>query len=172
MNLYLSGSNRKENCYTILEQLKSEEDILISVHNKNIQYCKGCNVCQEKEKCIIQDDMHEIYDALANTKNIIIATPIYFNQITGLLKNIIDRFNASFNVLKGKTIYLITIGALSEEENVEVIKNINNYFQELCEIFECDFVFLRNFTSKEEDNVEMNYMDYQEIIQKLKELIS
>ncbi len=45
MILYISGSNRKKNCYKILEDLKCENDKLIALADKNIQYCLGCNTC-------------------------------------------------------------------------------------------------------------------------------
>lgn len=170
MNLYISGSNRKANCYQLLQDLKQDGDKVISLANKNIKYCIGCNACQEKERCILNDDMEEVYKDIEKADSIIIATPIYFNQITGILKNLIDRWNP-FTVtetLKGKTIYLITMGAMPEEENELVAENISNYFKEVCDIFECNYKFLRNFTTEREDKLIENYDNYMEIIKDLK----
>lgn len=173
MNIYISGSNRKGNCYRILQDLKKEDDIFVSLHNKNIKYCIGCNVCQENKKCVLKDDMEEIYEYIKKADSIVIATPIYFNQITGILKNVIDRWNpfTATESLKGKTIYLITTGAMPEDENESVVENISNYFKEVCEIFECNYKFLRNFTTEKEDNVIENYNDYTDIIDNLKNSI-
>lgn len=46
-----------------------------------------------KEYCVIDDDMQEIYEEILKADKIVIASPIYMNHITGLLKNVIDRFN-------------------------------------------------------------------------------
>lgn len=173
MNIYISGSNRKGNCYRILQDLKQEEDVFISLQNKNIKYCIGCNACQENKKCVLKDDMEEIYKYIEEADSIIIATPIYFNHITGILKNVIDRWNP-FTVtesLKGKTIYLITIGAMPEDENQSVVENISKYFEEVCDIFECNYKFLRNFTTEKEDDVIENYNDYINIIDEIKNSI-
>ena len=39
MDLYISGSNRKKNCYRILNDLKEKNDKLISLENISINYC-------------------------------------------------------------------------------------------------------------------------------------
>lgn len=113
MNLYINGSNREQNCYQILSDLKQENDILFSLADKSINYCLGCGACANylEDFCVIEDDMRELYQAMVEAENIIIATPIYMNHITGILKNVIDRwnpYNSHDELLRGKTIYLIT----------------------------------------------------------------
>lgn len=175
MNIYISGSNRKQNCYHILEDIKGEEDKLISLADKHIEYCLGCNCCINnlKKYCKIEDDMQEIYEDMLKADNIIIATPIYMNHIPGILKNVIDRLNpfCCHELLKGKKIYLITVGQLSEEENKEVAEGIEKYFQELSEFFYFDFVYLKNLSSgdiKQIDDIKRNYSNYGEIVKEIK----
>ncbi len=95
MNLYISGSNRKHNSYNFLKKIKEDEDVLYSLDDLNIKHCIGCNACQKNEenKCILNDDMKAIYDNIDKCNKIIIMSPIYMNHITGILKNVIDRFN-------------------------------------------------------------------------------
>ena len=133
MYLYISASNRKHNSYNLLSKLISENDIFLSLADLDIKYCIGCNVCQKNEEnqCVLKDDMNKIYDAISKCDYIIIMSPIYMNQITGILKNVLDRFNpycASEN-LKGKKIYLITVGQMSEEEQQEICNSIDNWFK-------------------------------------------
>ena len=113
MNLYINGSNRKQNCYQILSDLKQEEDILFSLADKSINYCLGCSSCINglENFCVIEDDMQELYQSMIEAEKIIIATPIYMNHITGILKNVIDRLNPFSNHgnLKGKKVYLFRI---------------------------------------------------------------
>ena len=91
--LYINGSNRKGNCSKILNDLKNKDDKLIELSDKSINYCLGCNACMNelKEYCVIDDDMQEIYEEILKVDKIVIASPIYMNHITGLLKNVIDR---------------------------------------------------------------------------------
>lgn len=177
--LYINGSNRKENCSRILNDLKNENDKLIELADKSINYCLGCNTCMNeiKEHCVIEDDMQEIYGEILKADKIVIASPIYMNHITGLLKNVIDRFNPfSWHdyLLKGKTIYLITVGQMDEEENKEVAINIKEYFESIGEFMRFKTIFLKNFTSGDIetiDDVTKMYDDYEQIIEKLKEKI-
>lgn len=73
----------------------------------------GCGACANylDDFCVVKDDMQELYQAMVEAENIIIATPIYMNHITEILKNVIDRWNpygSHDELLKEKTIYLIT----------------------------------------------------------------
>lgn len=181
MILYISGSNRKKNCYKILEDLKGENDKLIALADKNIQYCLGCNTCMNnlEEYCVIDDDMRGIYHEMKKADKIVIATPIYMNHISGILKNVIDRLNpysSHDELLRGKTVYIITVGQMDEEENEEIADNIKTYFESLAEEDFIDFnvVFLRNLSSGDIetiDDVTKNYDNYYQIIEELKQKI-
>lgn len=176
MVLYINGSNRKENCSQILNDLKDKNDKLIELGDKSINYCLGCNACMDELEghCIIEDDMQEIYEYILKVDKIVIATPIYMNHITGLLKNVIDRFNPFSwhdDLLKGKTIYLITVGQMNEEENADIAVNIKEYFESIGEFMGFETVFLKNFTSEDIetiDDVTKMYDNYKEIIEELR----
>lgn len=178
MNLYINGSNRNKNCYTVLNDLKEDEDKLISLADKKIDYCLGCCSCIKdlENYCVIKDDMHEIYEDMMKADNIIIASPVYMNHITGILKNVIDRLNPFSNHgnLKGKKIFLITIGQMSEEENQEIADTIKEYFESISEFMEFEFHFIKNLTSgdiEECDNVKFAYDNYNKLIQEIKKKI-
>lgn len=164
MNLYISGSNRKNNSYNYLKNIKNDDDLLISLSDLNIQYCIGCSQCikNETNTCILKDDMYKLYNAIEESDKIIIMTPIYMNQITGILKNVIDRFNpyCASEKLRNKKLFLITVGQMSEEEQEEVVSIINEYFLSLSEFLYFDFKYLYNFTSGdtlEIDNITKMY---------------
>lgn len=132
-----------------IEELTRNDKILDKIEN-------------EENQCVLKDDMNKIYDAISKCDNIIIMSPIYMNQITGILKNVFDRFNpycASEN-LKGKKIYLITVGQMSEEEQQEICNSIDNWFKSISEFLYFDFEYLYNFTSGdilEIDSIEKMY---------------
>ncbi len=179
MNLYINGSNRKKNCYKVLSDLKSDNDKLISLSDTKISYCKGCSSCiNELENfCVIDDDMREIYKSMLEAEKIVIASPIYMNHITGILKNVIDRLNpfSCHGNLKGKKVYLITIGQMPEDENDEIAISIKEYFESISEFMEFEFIYLRNLTSGDietVDDVTKTYDNYEEIIKQIKNEIN
>lgn len=151
MSLFISGSNRKHNSYNFLNKIKTDNDMLYSLNDLEIKYCLGCNACQKNEDnhCILKDDMDKIYQAISENDKIIIMCPIYMNQIPGILKNIFDRFNpyCASEKLKGKKIYLITVGQMSEEEQEEVCSAIDGWIRSVAEFLYFDFEHLYNFTS-------------------------
>lgn len=180
MNLYISGSNRKNNCYNFLNRIKGKDDILLSLKDLDIKYCGGCSACAKNSTntCILNDDMNIIYDAIDRCNKIIIMSPIYMNQITGILKNVIDRFNpyCSSEKLREKKIFLITVGQMSEDEQQEVVEDIKKYFESLSEFLYFDFEYLYNFTSGdifEVDNINKMYNEKNliEIINSIKSKI-
>lgn len=179
MNLYINGSNRNKNCYRILNDVKTENDKLISLADKSINYCLGCNSCRNnlENYCIIEDDMLDIYEYMLKADKIIIASPIYMNHITGILKNVIDRWNpfSYRGNLKGKDIYLITIGQMSEQENKDIANTIKEYFEGISEFMEFRFHFIRNLTAGDietVDDVSKMYKNYDEIIEEIKNNIN
>ncbi len=176
MSLYIIGSSRTKNSAQIVKDLSNENDKIISLTKKHINYCLGCNKCAEKlEKyCIQNDNMLEIYNALLANDKIILVSPIYMNQITAILKNVIDRLNPFSNheLLKGKSIYLITVGQMSSEENKEVNDAIIKYFASISEFFLFNFAFLGYFSSgdiNEYDDVTKYDENYAEQINYIKE---
>ena len=181
MNLYINGSNRKKNSYSVLKELMSEEDVLVSLSDLQIQYCLGCCKCMKElpNYCVIKDDMKILYDNLLKAEKIIIMTPIYMNQITGILKNMIDRLNplCCHELLKNKNkkVYLITVGQMEETENEEVAQDIQKYFEGISEFFYFEFHYLRNLSSGDletVDSIEETYQEeYPQILKQLREKI-
>jgi multimeric flavodoxin WrbA len=177
--LFICGSNRNKNCFRILNDLKSNEDELVSLSNKDIKFCLGCNACQNniKNYCVINDYMQDLYPKIIDAEKIIIASPIYMNHITGILKNVIDRFNPFLcnDALNGKQVYLILTGQMSAEDNKEEIMNIINYFKGISEFMGFSFMFLKYFSSGdvlEIDDVKKNNLGYGKAISEIKAKIN
>lgn len=73
------------------------EVLNIYLAEKEIGYCKGCYSCWFKSpgKCIIQDDMTDVISHLAGANVIVLASPLYFNNISGTLKVFMDRLTVT-----------------------------------------------------------------------------
>lgn len=63
---------------------------------KDIRYCRGCFSCWTRNPgwCVTQDDMAAVLAQIRGADVIILATPVYFGNISGTLKVFIDRLTA------------------------------------------------------------------------------
>lgn len=87
----------------------------ISLVGKNIQFCKGCLACQQLGKCVINDDVNAIMAQVLEAEVVVWATPIYYYEMSGQMKTLIDRMNAMYaQDYKFRDIYLLTTAAESE----------------------------------------------------------
>lgn len=69
------------------------ENINIFLAEKEIEYCKACKACWfiNSGKCVIKDDMAEIVSLMEGADILILATPLYFDNISSRLKVFMDR---------------------------------------------------------------------------------
>lgn len=96
----------------------------ISLVGKNIQFCKGCMGCQKLGKCVIKDDVNDIMAKVLEAEVVVWATPIYYYEMSGQMKTLIDRMNAMYTQdYKFRDIYLLTTAA---EEEAETSKRAEN----------------------------------------------
>jgi multimeric flavodoxin WrbA len=63
----------------------------IPLREKEIAPCNGCMKCEKTGKCVIKDDMQEIYKEMLESEGIIWATPVYFWSMSGQTKAAMDR---------------------------------------------------------------------------------
>ncbi len=78
-----------------------------------IQPCRGCeDECMGQGHCIIDDDMHNFYDAFRWCDALIIASPTYSRNICSQLLAVLDRYYAVYveRPLEGKVGGAITVG--------------------------------------------------------------
>jgi multimeric flavodoxin WrbA len=68
----------------------------IYVRDLAIQGCLACGYCDEKGVCVQKDGMTEVYPLLERAERIVVTSPVYFYGVTGQLKLLIDRSQASF----------------------------------------------------------------------------
>jgi putative NADPH-quinone reductase len=88
----------------------------ISLVGKNIQFCKGCMGCQKLGRCVINDDVNDIMAKVLEADIVCWATPIYYYEMAGQMKTLIDRMNAMYpKDYKFRDIYLLTTAAEDEE---------------------------------------------------------
>ena len=89
----------------------------ISLVGKNIQFCKGCMACQKLGRCTIKDDVNDIMAKVLQADVVVWATPIYYYEMSGQMKTLIDRMNAMYEQdYQFRDVYLLTTAAEDEAE--------------------------------------------------------
>lgn len=92
----------------------------ICLYDKTIHFCKGCLVCQKTGHCIIQDDANSIVEKMRKAEVIAFATPIYYYEMCGQMKTMLDRSNPLFPFdYKFQDIYLLTTAADNNESAMD-----------------------------------------------------
>ena len=90
------------------------ETEIFTCHGRDLKPCMHCDYCLENKKCIISDDMAEIYESLLDSDGIILATPVQSGGISANLAIIMDRTRAleavDYNILRGKIGMSIAVG--------------------------------------------------------------
>ncbi|MBR4497661.1 MAG: flavodoxin family protein [Bacteroidales bacterium] len=85
---------------------------LVSLRGKQIQFCKGCFACHKLGKCVINDDAPEIVAKMHDADVIAFATPIYYYEMCGQMKTLLDRANPLYDSdYKFTDIYMFTAAA-------------------------------------------------------------
>lgn len=79
-----------------LEAFGSEEAAVTRLYasKADIKHCTGCEGCYKTGRCVIGDEMQQVYALFDQADIVITATPVYFHTVTSDLKKLIDRCQA------------------------------------------------------------------------------
>lgn len=89
---------------------------LLTLHNKNLQFCIGCLSCTKTGKCVINDDATEIVAKMHDVDILVFATPIYYYEMSGQMKTLLDRANPLYDGdYRFTDIYMLTSAAEAED---------------------------------------------------------
>jgi multimeric flavodoxin WrbA len=114
--------------HTLCGELPGEVKI-VNAYFDNIRPCVDCRWCFKNEGCAIKDGMQEILDYIQECDHIVLASPIYFEELTGMLLAVLSRLQTLFSaryirgeepVKKAKTGgILLTAGSIGPREKAE-----------------------------------------------------
>lgn len=96
--LGISGSPRKgQNCEKMIADAievakeRGFETDTVFISTSEVAPCKACGACREKDCCVIDDSMEEIYEKMRVADGIIVAAPVYMGNYPAQLKALFDR---------------------------------------------------------------------------------
>ncbi|MGD8302125.1 MAG: NAD(P)H-dependent oxidoreductase [Desulfobacterales bacterium] len=112
---------------------------IVEVSRKNIIPCKELVVCEKKGYCPIEDDVKsDIYPLVRQAEVVVLATPIFFFNMTAQLKAVVDRcqlfwarkyrFNLADPAHKTKRGFLLSVGASKGKSLFEGLQLSAKYF--------------------------------------------
>lgn len=171
--LIINGSPRKngDTAYFI-ERIKREKKIdchIISAYYADFSPCIDCRQCTNGQ-CIYNDELTKVFNNIDDYDNVIVATPLYYNQPTGMLMAMMSRTQMFFNSkksLKPKNGYVVVVGGGDSVVNsADAEKTIRIMLMGLNVKVKGYVRCLHTSTVKPENDVEAN-KDLEEIIERL-----
>ncbi len=101
----------------------------ICLYDKTIGFCKGCLACLKKHRCVIHDDADIIAQKMKEADVLVFATPIYYYEMCGQMKTMLDRANPLYGSdYKFREVYLLATAADEEESAAEAaVKGLSGW---------------------------------------------
>ncbi len=92
----------------------------ICLYDKHIGFCKGCLACQKSHRCVIRDDADIIAQKMKAADVLVFATPIYYYEMCGQMKTMLDRANPLYGSdYQFRDIYLLATAADEDARAVD-----------------------------------------------------
>lgn len=113
------------------------KSVLVKLSELDLSGCDGCEGCNERHQCHIHDDMQKMFPLLEQSDVWAFASPVYWWNISGLLKNFIDRFEVYWGDEKFKELcarkkaVILTCGGQPLEKNSEAEEYLEKLFTKL-----------------------------------------
>ncbi|MFX1606793.1 MAG: flavodoxin family protein [Promethearchaeota archaeon] len=118
-----------------VKQTGDVEALDFILNDMDISPCQGCASCMTAEghKCVIDDDMHQIYSVFADADIVVWATPMYWGYMTAQMKTALDRMEAlAMNPEKywvGKEFVAILTYRHHYQSTIEFFERVQDYFR-------------------------------------------
>ncbi len=90
MNTLIINGSPRSNGHTAtllhaLERRLSGTATVVDTYTARIAPCNDCRACWHTARCVIDDGMTAVYDAINAADTIVLASPVHFGELTGSL---------------------------------------------------------------------------------------
>jgi multimeric flavodoxin WrbA len=80
------------NRLTVTAEALGAETTTFELNRLTYRGCQGCYACKTTlDHCVLDDDLAEVLRAATEADTLVLATPVYYGDVTGQLKCFIDR---------------------------------------------------------------------------------
>lgn len=136
----IHGSPRRGNTWDVLNLAKAEikkygefEFIDIELRKEEIPHCNGCFLCIYKgeDKCPHNEKIKYIVEEIENSDFVIMTSPVYSMQVSGLLKAFIDHMSYNFHRPKfftKKALVITTTAGAGHKASAKYIRDVLYYW--------------------------------------------
>jgi multimeric flavodoxin WrbA len=97
--LFMGSPRRNGSTHLLLQEAEralhdrgiATQDIFLD--ELTIHDCRGCHQCktEKNSRCIVQDDMQQVYRMMESSSGLIVAAPVYFGYVPAMTKAWLDR---------------------------------------------------------------------------------
>jgi multimeric flavodoxin WrbA len=114
-----------------------------ALNKLNYRGCQGCMACKTKlDRCILEDDLAEVLDAIREADIVLLASPVYYGDLSSQLKGFIDRTYSYFvpdfytnpkpcRLTPGKKlVFILTQGLPDESRFADIFPRYKRFFME------------------------------------------
>ncbi len=109
----VNGSPRKKwNTHMLLEKAlegakaAGADTELVNLYDLSFKGCVSCFACKHKDvivdRCVIKDNLLPVLDSICNCDGLILGSPVYFGEVTGLMRCFIERLFFPYLSYEGK----------------------------------------------------------------------
>lgn len=125
---YALANNFIESLKKINSDIESE---IIYLSQRNVKSCKGCLVCKQTGKCVINDDMELIRKSMSDADILIFGSPVHFSHVSSVFHNFVERSVVplhTFEYLGKPFINIVTTNGSGEQEADKFLTKIGLLF--------------------------------------------
>lgn len=141
----IMGSPHKGKGYEIIKKVESQLKLMgdvdfeyIFLSDVNLEMCKGCFNCISKGEifCPLKDDRDIIEQKILESDGVILSSPGYAWNVSGLMKNFIDRFAYSLHRPKffNQSLMLIANGGSGLKRVIKAMSTTLGGSMKTCEL--------------------------------------
>ncbi len=97
---------------------------IVLLREKKIMHCTGCMKCGKAGSCHLKDGMQGVYRKMDSADVIVFGSPSYYDNVSGMMKMLIDRSVPYYTnkKLHGKKAIIITVGEETAKEAIPALK--------------------------------------------------
>lgn len=123
-----------------------------NLNSMDYRGCQGCEMCHTKlDHCVLKDEGTRVLDSMRTADVLVLSSPVYWGDMTGQFKLLMDRMWSHFDVdhskddpfasriPQGKTVVLV----LSQENNDSAHKDVVERYNEMFSMFGFDVKVIR-----------------------------
>ena len=102
-------------------RIKGADTEMVDLGKARIGFCQACEACHHGPDCVLTDDGKAILQKLLDADGIVLASPVYLNQVTAQLKALMDRSSHFIHCLRlmGKYMAAVTTNGGSGGADVQ-----------------------------------------------------